>query len=62
MPQEISIRQGGTIEKPVFEVVVIINPNEKCYKNRAGKKDSLVNLSVIRFYEADDFLHFRAAK
>jgi hypothetical protein len=62
MPQEISIGQGRTIEKPVFEVVVIINPDEKCYKNRAGKKDSLVNLTVISFYEADDFLHFRLAK
>jgi hypothetical protein len=62
MSHEIGIRQGGSIKKPVFEMVVIIDPNEKCYKNGGGKKDRLVNLTVIGFYEADDFLHFRVAK
>jgi len=62
MPREICKWEGGTIEKPVFEMVVIINPDEKCCKNRAAKKDGLVNLTVIRFYEADDFLHVKTAK
>ena len=62
MPDKVRIWKRRSIEKPVFEMVVIIYPNEKCYKNRTGKKDGLVNLTVIRLYEANDFLHFRTAK
>lgn len=62
MSHEIGIRQGGTIKKTVFEMVVIINPDKKCYENRAEKKDRFINLTVIRFYKANDFVHFREAK
>jgi hypothetical protein len=62
MSQEIRIGKPGAVDEPVFQLILIIKPNEDRYKKRAGHQGRLIYLTVIRLYETNDFLHFRAAK
>jgi hypothetical protein len=62
MSQEIGIGKPGTVDEPVFQLMVIINPNEDRYKKRTGQQGRFIYFPIVRLYKTNDFLHFRGAK
>ena len=47
----------GFIDEPVFELMLVIQPDQNSDENRAKGKDKFIYLVIIRFYKTKNFLH-----
>ena len=52
----------GFIDEPVFELMLVIQPDQNSDENRAKGKNKFIYLVIIRFYKTNDLLHFGRAK